>query len=117
MTTHNQQPTHGPGQVTVEMLTTVSRGGTGRHNLGLIASLQRSASARDWHAFWCRLGDAMDEAADIVTAWIALGLIVVVAVAAGAVIGFAYGPVVAAAYVLAVLVAVLLWVRSGRRKP
>jgi hypothetical protein len=118
VSTHTQQSTRAVGEITVETLTTVIRTGReGRHHLGLLASLQRSASARDWHAVWCRLGDAMDEAGDIVIAWITIGLIAVATVAAGAVIGFAYGPVVAAAYVLAVIAAVALWVRSGRRKP
>lgn len=118
MSTHTQQPTRAVGQITVDTLTPVIRKGRdGRHHLGLFASLQRMASAGDWHAFWCRLGDAMDEAADIAIAWFAVGLIAVAAVAVGAAIGFAYGPIVAAAYVLAVIVAVLLWVRSGRRKP
>lgn len=116
MSTHTQQSTRAPGQVTVEMLTTVAKRRTGRHSEGLIAGLQRFASAGDWHAFWCRLGDAMDEAADIAIAWFVIGLIAVAAVAAGAVIGFAYGPIAAAAYVLAVVMAVLLWVRSGRRR-
>lgn len=118
MSTHTQQPTRAVGQITVDTLTPVIRkGGDGRHHLGLLASLQRSASARDWHAFWCRLGDAMDEAADIAIAWIAVGLIAVATIAAGAVIGFAYGPIVASAYVLTVITAVALWVRTGRRKP
>lgn len=116
MSTHTQQPTHGPGQVTVEMLTKVARGGTGRHSLGLIASLQRMASAGDWHAFWCRLGDAIDEAADIAIAWFAIALIAVATVTAGAVIGFAYGPIAAAVYVLAVIAVVVAYVRSERRK-
>lgn len=117
MSTHIQQSTHGPGQVTVEMLTTVAKRRTGRHSTGLIASLQRMASAGDWHAFWCRLGDAIDEAADIAIAWFVIALIAVATVTAGAVIGFAYGPIAAGGYVFAVITAVVAYIRSGRRKP
>jgi hypothetical protein len=98
------------------MLTRVASRGAGRHSTGLLATLQRMASAGDWHAFWCRLGDAMDEAADIAIAWFVLALVAVATVVAGAVIGFAYGPIAAAGYVLAVVAAVVAHVRSGRRK-
>lgn len=90
--------------------------GAGRHQLGFLGTLIALGRAGRWHEMWCRLGDAFDEFVDIAVTWFALALLLVAAVAAGAVVGFAAGPVAVVAYLIAVAVAVALWLRWLRRK-
>lgn len=112
MTTHRAASGTPASWPAARLLTTGTVGG--RHR-GFLRPLVRMARGGEWHAFWCRLGDAVDETTDIVIAWATVVLAGIAVVAAGAVIGFAGGPVVAGAYVAAVAVAVALWVRAGRR--
>jgi hypothetical protein len=86
----------------------------GRHH-GFVRALLQMARARRWHAFWCRLGDSFDELGDRVIAWVGIVLAAIAAVAVGAVIGFAAGPVAAGAYIAALAVAGVLARRMQRR--
>lgn len=113
MTTHRAESRTAASWPAARLLNT-DTAAAGRHR-GFLQPLVRMARSREWHAFWCRLGDAVDETTDIVIAWATVVLAGIAVVAAGAVIGFAGGPVVAGAYVAAVAVALALWMRVGRR--
>jgi hypothetical protein len=116
VTAHGVQP-NTPAHRLAAGLITDKKTPIGRHRQTFLGTQIGMARARQWHAFWCRLGDVVDEISDIAIAWATVVLGAVAVVAVGAVIGFAGGPVAAAAYVLAVSTAAAALVRWGRRQP
>jgi hypothetical protein len=91
--------------------------GVGRHERGLIGTLVQLVRVGDWHAFWCRLGDAVDEFVDVAVAVLTFMLIGVAVLTVGVVVAFAGGLVFAAAYALAFVTAGALWLRWWRQQP
>lgn len=116
MTTHRSESATSASWHAATLLTNLDDDtlNEGRHH-GFVRALTQMARAGRWHPFWCRIGDALDDIGDRMIAWVGIVLGVIVAVALGAVIGFAAGPIAAGGYVAAVTVAVALVMRMQRR--
>jgi len=85
MSMHTAQATTPASQLAAELLNaTAPRSRTGRHRRTFVQVVLDMARDGEWHAMWCLLG---------------------------ATLAYAGGPVAALAYVLALIVAVLVWFR------
>jgi hypothetical protein len=84
---------------------------TGRRRRTLLRTVLDMAGAGEQHAMWCLLGDAVDHLCSLVITWVAILAGGIAVLALGVTIGYVGGPVAALAYVLALIVAVLVWFR------
>ena len=112
MSMHTAQATTPASQLAAELLNaTAPRSRTGRHRRTFVQVVLDMARDGEWHAMWCLLGDVIDDVCDVVIAWFAIVAGATAVLALGATLAYAGGPVAALAYVLALIVAVLVWFR------
>lgn len=118
MSLHTAQPTTPASQLATELLkSAAAHRRPARHRRTLARIVLDMARASEWHAMWCLLGDILDNVAYVVIAWAAVVSGVIVVAAVGVTVGYVGGPVAALAYILALMVAVLVWFRwdGGQR--